>query len=60
MTLIIIYILVKVIARHNSETLVNFEPKSNCQYHLSSCVRSWQNTCQQGVDIFRKKLLWLI
>ena len=36
----------KVILRHtcNSETIVNFEPKSNCQYHLSPFVRNWQNT----------------
>jgi hypothetical protein len=49
------YVLVyKVIVWHNSETIVNFEPKSNSQYYCLSSVRNWQNTFQQGVDIFRK------
>jgi hypothetical protein len=39
------------------DLIVNFEPKSNCQYHLSSFVRNWQNTFQQSVDIFWKTFL---
>jgi hypothetical protein len=31
--------------------VVNIEPNYNCQYQLSSSVRNWQNTFQQGVDI---------
>ena len=40
---------------HNKETMGNFELKFNWQYHLSSSVRKWQNTFQQGVvssDVF--------
>ena len=40
------------IERNTIETIVNFEPKSNCQYHLSSSVGIRHNTCQQRVDIF--------
>jgi len=47
-------IIYKTIVRHNSETIVNFEPTSNCQYHHSWSVRNFQGTFQQGVDIFRK------
>ena len=48
--------LYKAIIRHtsNSETIVNFEQKSNSQYNLSFSVCNWWNTFQQGVDIFRK------
>ena len=41
---------------HNNETIVNFEQKFNCRY-----TRYWQNTFQQGVDIFRRtfwKIRW--
>jgi hypothetical protein len=30
----------------NSKTMVNLEPRFNCQYHLSSSVRNWQNISQ--------------
>jgi len=33
-----------IIAKHNSETIGDFKPKSNCQYPLSSSVSNWQNT----------------
>ena len=49
----------KVIVRHNddnSETLVNNVPKYNCQHHLSSNLRKWQNSFQQNVDIVLKKM----
>jgi len=36
------------------ETMVNFEPKWNCPYHLSSFVPKWYSICQQGVVIIRK------
>jgi hypothetical protein len=51
----------KDIVRHNSETIVNFEPKSNCQYmyHLSSYVLNWQNNFQHGVEVFLKTP-WMI
>jgi hypothetical protein len=49
-----IHIVYKAIVRQNSETMVNFEPKFNCKYDLSSSVCKWQNTFQQGVDIIRK------
>jgi hypothetical protein len=32
------------IGRHNRETVVNLEPKFNCQKHLLSFVRKSQNT----------------
>lgn len=32
------------IAWHNGEIIVNFESKSNWQYHLSPAARNWQNT----------------
>jgi len=53
-TRLIVY---KAIVWHNSDTIVNFEPKSNCQYQLSSSARSWQNAFQQGVDISRNTFL---
>jgi hypothetical protein len=34
--------------------IANFQLKANYHYHLSSFVRSWLNTFQQDVDIFRK------
>ena len=34
--------------------MVNFEPRPNCQYNLSSYKHKCQNTFQQGVDIFQK------
>ena len=33
-----IHIVYKAIVRQNSETMVNFEPKFNCKYDLSSSV----------------------
>ena len=33
-------IVYKTIVKHNSETIVKFEPKSYCQYHLSSSVHN--------------------
>ena len=33
-----------------------FEQISNDQYHLSLFACEWQNTLQQGVDIFQKKI----
>ena len=50
--------LMKILPRHNSEIIVNFEPKCNSQYHLSLYVHNWQNTFQQGVkklNIHEKK-----
>jgi hypothetical protein len=50
----------KGIVSYNRETTVNFEPKSYCQYHLSSSVRNWQNTFQQCFDICRDKMRWFV
>ena len=36
-----------------SNVIVNFEPKSNCQYHLSSSVSNWQHTF-----LFFDKTFW--
>jgi hypothetical protein len=47
------YIACNAIVRHSSETIL-FEQKYHCKYHLSSSGRNWQNTFQQGVDIFRR------
>ena len=40
----------RVILRHYRETIINFDPKYNCQYYMSSYVRKWQNTLQRVVD----------
>ena len=48
------YLNIRQYTRPSYDTIVNFEPKSNCQYHLSSSVHNGQNTFQQDVDIFRK------
>jgi hypothetical protein len=37
-----------------SKTIVKFGEKYNCQYHLSSSVRKWQNAFQ--LDNFHKAL----
>jgi len=36
----------KAIGKHKRETMVNFEPTYNCNYHLSWHVRKWQTTFQ--------------
>jgi hypothetical protein len=40
--------------------MINFEPRPNCQYNLSSYKHKWWNTFQQGVDIFQNilKIRW--
>jgi hypothetical protein len=46
---------------YKGKTVVNFQAKDNCQFHISSYVHRWQNTFQKGVDIFRKpfwKIIW--
>jgi hypothetical protein len=43
------------ILRYNMETIVNFEPKSNCEYHLSTSLRNLHDTFQEGVDIFSER-----
>ena len=44
----------KAIELHNRETMVILKPKHKYPLYLTSPVRKWQNTVQQGVDIFRK------
>jgi hypothetical protein len=40
----------------NYSTNIN-KTSNHLSYDLSSSVRKWQNTFQQGVDIFQKKML---
>ena len=40
----------------NYSTNIN-KMNNHLSYDLSSSVRKWQNTFQQGVDIFQKKML---
>ena len=45
----------------NSKTMVNLEPRFNCQYHLSSSVRNWQNIIQPFSETTKliETTLWL-